>query len=71
MNKNKEQPEEIPLLKDPDPRSPELKALFPSVFQPIERLLGDGRVISVYPISFGKARLGIGMAGAASMDDVW
>ncbi len=37
-----------------------------------ERLLDDGRVLHVYPLTFGRARLGISPnAGAGVFDDVW
>lgn len=35
------------------------------------RELGDGRELTVYPMTFGKARLCIGEAGAPTYEDAW
>jgi len=35
------------------------------------RLLPDGREIVVYPLTYGRARLVIGPAGAGWVDDEW
>ena len=35
------------------------------------RVLPDGRAIYVLPLLFERARLGIGVHGASTMDDVW
>lgn len=37
----------------------------------VERALSDGRTISVYPITFGRARLSIGPTGKKTYDDTW
>jgi hypothetical protein len=35
------------------------------------RVLPDGRGCWLYPISFGKWRLGVGEPGSGGFDDVW
>lgn len=35
------------------------------------RLLGDGRVLAVYPMLFGNGRLVVGPAGEPWLDDAW
>ncbi len=35
------------------------------------RDLGDGRMIGVMPLTFGRGCLGIGRADASAFDDVW
>lgn len=37
----------------------------------ITRQLDDGRALMVYPLTYGRARLGVGPAGEAWFDDVW
>jgi hypothetical protein len=36
-----------------------------------ERNLGDGRTVSVEPLTFGRARLHIGQTGSLFYDDSW
>jgi len=36
-----------------------------------QRVLPDGRGLWVYPLTFGRARLGVGPLGSGVMDDVW
>lgn len=31
----------------------------------------DGRVVFIYPLTFGRARLCVGPPGAATLDDEW
>ena len=38
--------------------------------QPL-RVLPDGRGLWIYPMMFGKFRLGVGPIGACGLDDVW
>ena len=35
------------------------------------RVLPDGRGCWVFPIGYGKARMGIGRIGSPNMDDLW
>ena len=35
------------------------------------KLLADGREIVVIPLTFGRARIGIGPAGEGYLNDVW
>lgn len=35
------------------------------------RLLGDGRELVVYPLTYGRARLVVGEEGAYTHDDGW
>lgn len=35
------------------------------------RVFPDGRAAWIYPLTFGRARLGVGDPRSGSMDDVW
>ncbi len=35
------------------------------------RVLDDGRILTVVPLTFGRARLAIGPAGTGTYDDGW
>lgn len=35
------------------------------------RLLPDGRLLAVYPLTFGRGRLGVGPAGESHFTDEW